>query len=559
MPFPGLRARLLAASPLRHRTFRLFYIGSIGSALGYTMQATIAAWLMATLTPSAVMVSLVQTASTVPTLLFGLIAGTLADIVERRRIILLTHAVLLVASLALGVATLSGHIGPASLLALTFVVGLGFTFYLPTQQASINEIVARTELQRAIALGAAAFNVARAVGPALAGGIAAWLSTGSALLASGACFVVMIIAMRHVKTSKHAFPGVPERLVSGALSGMRFIRHSPAMRALIAHNLAFGVCASAFWALLPVIARDQLQLGAGGFGLLSAGFGTGAVVAALSIPSQLRLRSVNAVVAAGMLLWIASVVLIAMTELTTLAIVATIGAGMAWVCVFAVLSAGTQSTAPAWVRARAVAMNLVAVQASLALGSILWGVLASIAGTRSALVGSAVVMLLLHAMTRRIRIAMGSEADVTPGIQLPELTIAEPPMPEDGPVLIQVEYRIEPERRKAFVRAVKRAERIRRRNGAVSWRVFRDVAEDGRIVERFIIQSWAEYVRLRTRMTVADRRTLDAIEAFQQPDVPIRVSRLIGIGTEDGGSEPVEEASSDDSEGEGTSVESSRF
>jgi MFS family permease len=558
LPFPELRARLLAASPLRHRTFRLFYIGSIGSALGYTMQATIAAWLMATLTPSALMVSLVQTASTVPTLLFGLIAGTLADIVERRRIILVTHAVLLIATSVLGVTTLSSHIGPASLLALTFVVGLGFTFYLPTQQASINELVARTELQRAVALGAAAFNVARAAGPALAGGIAAWLTTGSALLASAACFLVMIIAMRHVKTSKHAFPGVPERLVSGALSGVRFMRHSPAMQALIIHNLAFGVCASAFWALLPVIARDQLQLGAGGFGLLSAGFGTGAVVAALSIPSQLRRRSLNAVVAAAMLLWIASVVLIAMTEFTTLAVVATIGAGMAWVCVFAPLSAGTQSTAPGWVRARAVAMNLVAVQASLALGSILWGVLASTAGTRSALVGSAVIMLLLHAMTRRIRIAIGSEADVTPGTQLPELTIAEPPMPEDGPVLIQVDYRIEPARRKAFVRAVKRAERIRRRNGAVSWRVFRDVAEDERIVERFIIQSWAEYVRLRTRMTVADRRTLDAIEAFQQRGVPIRVSRLIGIGTEDAESGPGEEANWDDSEGEGASVESSR-
>ena len=556
--FANLRTELLADSPLRHRTFRLFYFGSIGSALGYTMQATIAAWLMATLTPSALMVSLVQTASTMPTLLFGLMAGTLADIVDRRRIILVTQAGLLIATSVLGATTLAGHIGPTSLLTLTFLVGVGFTFYLPTQQASINELVSRADLHRAVALGAVAFNVARAAGPALAGGIAAWLSSGSALLASAACFVVMIVAMRHVKTSKRSIPGVPEGLVSGALSGMRFVRHSPAMRSLIVRNLTFGVCASAFWALLPVIARDQLRLGAGGFGLLSAGFGTGAIVGALSIPSQLRRQTLNAVVGAATLLWVASVVLIAITDFTALAVAGTVGTGMAWVCVFATLSAGTQSTAPGWVRARAVAMNLVSIQASIAVGSVVWGALASTVGTRFALIGSAAIMLLLHVTTRQVRVAMGSEADVTPGVQLPELTIGEPPMPEDGPVLIQIDYRIEPDRRAAFIRAVQRAERIRRRNGAVSWRIFRDVAEDGRIVERFIIQSWAEYVRLRTRMTVADRRTLDAIEAFQQQGVPIRVSRLIGLNPSDAGSEAPTPSHSDGSEDERPSVESSR-
>ena len=522
-------SELFASSPLRHRTFRLFYFGSIGAALGYTMQATVAAWLMATLTPSALMVALVQTASTVPALLFGLFAGTLADIVERRTIILVTQVLLLVATAALGVAALTGLAGPLTLLALTFLIGLGFTFYQPAQQASINELVARDELPRAVALGAVAFNVARAVGPALAGAIAAWMSSGSALLVSAACFVLMIVAIRRLTARERPLPGVPERLVSGALSGIRFARHSPAMRSLILRNLTFAICASVFWALLPVIARDQLDLGAGGFGLLSAGFGAGAVVGALSIPAQLRRRSLNGVVTTAVLLWIASIVLIAVAGFTAFAVVGTFGAGMAWVCVFASLSAGTQSTAPPWVRARAVAMSLVAVQASLALGSIFWGAWASTGGTRAALVASAVVMALLHAATWRIRVGMGTEADITPGVQLPELTIVEPPMPDDGPVLIQVDYRVDQDRRADFLRAVHGVEPIRRRNGAVSWRVFRDVAEEGRVVERFIIPSWAEYVRLRQRMTVADRHTLDALEAFQRPGVLIRVSRLIGI------------------------------
>src|SRR5206468_11234726 len=165
----------LESSPLRLAPFRRFYVASIATAIGYTMQATVAAWLMATLTPSALMVALVQTASTAPSLLFGLFAGALADIVDRRRLILVTQIGLLAATLLLGIATLAGVVGPGSLLLLTFVVGVGFTFYLPAQQASINELVPRVELPRAVALGAVAFNVARAIGPALAGAIAAWL------------------------------------------------------------------------------------------------------------------------------------------------------------------------------------------------------------------------------------------------------------------------------------------------------------------------------------------------------------------------------------------------
>jgi MFS family permease len=525
----SLYSGLLESSPLRRRVFRLFYFGSIGAALGYTIQATIAAWLMATLTPSTLMVAMVQTASTLPSLLFGLVAGALADIVERRRIILITQIVLVIATAVLGITALAGLIGPASLLALTFVVGTGFTFYLPAQQANINELVPPEELHRAVALGAVAFNAARALGPALAGAIVAWVNSGSAFLVSAACFTTMILAVRQLRAQKPALPGVPERLLAGVLSGLRFVRHSPGMRSLVLRNFSFGVCASAFWALLPVIARDQLGLGAGGFGLLSAAFGLGAIVGALSIPAQLLRRSLNSVVISGTLLWTLAILLIAATDQTAVAVGGTFGAGMAWVCVFASLTAGTQSTAPAWVRARAVGTSLVAVQASLAIGSVFWGALASATGIRMALASSAAMMLVLYGLSYRVRVALGSEAEVTPGFQLPELAMAIEPMPEDGPVLIQVEYRIDHDQRDAFLQAIQAVEPTRRRNGAMSWRVFRDLGEEGSFIERFIIASWAEYVRLRNRATVADRKAHAALEQFQRPGVPIRVSRLIGV------------------------------
>jgi MFS family permease len=526
-------AQMFEASPLRQASFRRFYIGSMAVALGYTMQATVAAWLMATLTTSALMVALVQTASTAPSLLFGLLAGTLADIVNRRKIILATQFILLAATATLGVAALLGILGPAALLMGTFLIGAGFTLYLPAQQASINDLVTRADLPRAVGLGAVAFNLARAVGPALAGALAAWVGSGNALLASALFFVVMLVALRGWHGPNHAIPGVPETLLSGIRIGLRFARHSLPMRALILRNLCFCICASALWALLPVIARDQLGLGAGGFGLLSASFGIGAIIGALIVPPRLHRVPLNTVVSAGVVLWVLATLLIAATHTLAIALVGGCAAGAAWVTVLASLSAGTQSTAPAWVRARAVAMNLVAMQSSLALGSVLWGWLASSEGTRIALAVSAGTMLALLALSYRIRVRMGDEADVALGLQPPELAIAVEPLPNDGPVLIQVEYQVSPENREAFLSAMQMIEPTRRRNGASDWRVFRDLGEDGRFVERFIITSWAEYVRLRARMTVADRQIHERVGQFQQPGVEIRISRLIGATSRD--------------------------
>jgi MFS family permease len=520
---------LLRSSPLRHDRFRLFYIGSVGTALGYTMQATVAAWLMATLTPSALMVALVQTASTAPSLLFGLVAGTLADIVDRRRVVLSTQILLLTSTLILGAATLANVIGPISLLLLTFLVGIGFTFYMPAQQALVNDLVPRTELPRAVALSAVAFNLARAVGPALAGAIAAWLGSGSALLASALFFVWMIFALRGWPKPVRTIPGVPETLLAGVRSGLRYLQHSPPLRAFVIRNLSFSLCASALWALLPLIARDQLQLGAGGFGVLVGFFGAGAVVGALWIPRHLQKVSLNTVVTGGFLLWAVAAVVVAFAPLVIIAIVGSSAAGAAWVSVFASLSAGTQTSAPGWIRARAVATNLVATQASLAVGSVVWGALASAAGTRVALSVSAAVMILLFVLSRRVRVELGNEADVTMGVQPPELSIAVEPMPDDGPVLIQIEYRVDPANRKAFLRAIRAIEAIRRRNGASSWRVYRDLEDEERLVERFVLTSWAEYTRQRLRMTVTDRELQDRVTRLNRPGVPIRVSRLIGV------------------------------
>ena len=524
---------MLRSSPLRHRRFRVFYLGSVGTALGYTMQATIAAWLMATLTPSALMVALVQTAAATPSLLLGLAAGTLADIVDRRRVLLAAQILLLGATVVLGLAAVAGLVGPATLLGLTFLVGIGFTFYMPTQQAMINDLVPHAELPPAALLGAAAFNVSRAVGPALAGAMAAWMGSGYALLVSAPLFVGMIAALRGLRRATTASLGIPETVVSGVTSGLRYARHSPPLRALLLRVVSFSVCASALFALLPVVARDQLGMGAGGFGVLSGCFGAGAVGAAFVIPRRLQRTSLHAVVNSGFLLWAAATALIASTSFVVVAMAGALAAGAAWVSVLASLSAGTQSSVPSWVRARTLAMNLVAFQASMALGSAIWGWLVALAGLRVTLALSAIAILLLLALNQRVRVALGHESALKTGVQLPELAVVGEPLPDDGPVLIQMEYRVDPENRAAFLQAIQDVEPARRRNGASTWRIFRDIEDDSRFVERFVVASWAEYVRLRARLTMADQELQARVMRLQRPGVPLRISRLIGVQLED--------------------------
>src|SRR5262245_35908211 len=497
------------------------------------MLTTTAAWLMATLTPSALMVALVQTASSGPALLFGLAAGALAELVDRRRIVLATHIVLVAVAATLGVAELFGYIGPAALLAGTFAIGAAFAFYLPAQGAMVNDLVARSEIPRAVSLGAVAFNVARALGPALAGAIAAAASSGSALLVAAVFFGAMIFAVYPMASLRRPIPGVPETLFSGIQSGLRYARHSAPLRALITRNLSFSICASALWALMPLVARDLLSLGAGGYGTLLAAFGIGAITGALAIPRQMSSRSLNSIVTSGVILWAVAATLVALTSMLPLAVLGTFAAGASWVTVLSSLSAGTQSAAPAWVRARAVATNLVTNQASLALGSVLWGFVATHAGTRIALGASVVVMVALLALNRGVRVAIAPEEDVTPGAKLPDLALAVVPAPEDGPVLIQIEYMIAPEHYAEFLKAVHAVEPIRRRNGAGRWRVYRDVEREGRFIERFVIESWGEYTRLRTRATKTDRRAQEHVEAFQREGSPVRVSRYIGVGRDD--------------------------
>ncbi len=188
-------------------------------------------------------------------------------------------------------------------------------------------------------------------------------------------------------------------------------------------------------------------------------------------------------------------------------------------------------------------MNFMTMQGGLALGSGVWGSVATAADTRVALAIAAAVLALMIVATRRVQVTMGEEAAVTTGVKLSDLVVAAEPQPDDGPILIQIEYHIAAENRSHFMRAIYLLEPVRRRNGASSWRVYRDLGEDGRFVERFLIESWAEYTRLRGRLTLTDQQFDADVKRLQQPDTPIRVSRLIATEPLDAEQEEIGAAS----------------
>jgi len=516
-------------SPLRHSAYRLFYVGCVCTALGYTMQGTLAAWLMATMSDSAVMVALVQTATAGPILVFRLLAGSLADNMDRRRVLLATQTVMVLAVIALSAIEFAHRLTPVTLLFFTILVGAGFAFYLPAQLASVQGMVTREEFPTASALNAVAFNAARAVGPAVAGGLAAWLSAGSALLASAVFFSVMLPIVHRWQPESQKSPGPAEGLLTGVRAGLRFARHSVALRAVTIRNVSFSLCASAFWALLPLIAKEQLKIGASGFGLLFAAFGTGAIIGAWLSPRIMRSSSLNAATTWGAVTWSIAVGVIAVVHSAGIVVACAALAGAAWVTVLSSLATGTQSTAPTWMRARAVSIYLVGTQAGLAIGSALWGAVASIVGIEWALLGSSSTLMVAYGLVRRQRVELGTEADVTTHQAVETFAVTVKPAPDDGPVLIQFQYQIERAHQATFLAAMEAVGPARRRSGASNWGLFRDLSDGERFVERYVIESWADYLRQRERMTQSDKKLLEAAAQLQKNDVPIQVSRLIGV------------------------------
>ncbi len=497
------------------------------SNIGTWMQNVGAAWLMATLAPSALLVALVQTATNLPVFLLGIPAGAVADIVDRRKLLIVTQGWMLAAAAALGILTLAGATGPWTLLWLTFALGLGSTMNGPAWQAILPELVPKKELPAAIALNSMGFNLARSIGPALGGLVVAAVGAGAAFLLNALSFVGVMIVLYLWRREPEHVSSSPESVGTAIWAGMRYIRFAPPMHAVLFRSGSFVISASALWSILPLVAKVELHRDSSGFGVLLGCLGVGSILGALMIGRLRHLFSFNWIATASVALFgLANVALAYLTNFSAVALVL-LAAGVAWMAVNSTLNTAAQTSLPAWVRARGLGVYLLVFQGAMAIGSVIWGEVATRLGLRTTLLIAGITLLAAAAATSRLRLTGPRDVDTTPSGHWPEPPLLVERHPEHGPVLVTVEYLIDPTRGAEFTHVMQAVRRIRRRDGAVRWSLFEDASTPGRYLETFVVESWAEHLRQHARATVADREVQTKAWEFHQSDSRPKVTHWI--------------------------------
>ena len=501
-------------SPLRNTLFRGVWIATIVSNIGTWMQDVGAGWLMTSLSSSPSMVALVEAADSIPVMLLAMPAGALADIIDRRRLLIFVQFYLMATAAALAVFTLLDVTTPWMLLGITFALGVGAALAMPAWAAIVPDLVRSDELPAAIALNSIGINVARAIGPAIAGLLVAavgpWL-----VFALNAVSYIGILAVLLRWKHEHRKSALPAERFFGAIrTGMRFVTHARPLQIVLIRGIAFFVFASATWSLFPILVRRELGRGPEIYGLLLTCIGIGAVSGAMLLPRVRAKTSPDALVAGASALFALAALALAHVQNIGLLALAMLATGVAWIAILSALQISAQMTLPPWVRARGLAAFVVVFMGGMALGSILWGQVASQIGIPRALTAAAAGMLIAIALTWRYKLGRHQVRDFTPSMDWPAPLVAENPEPDSGPVMVTIEYRVESGKRAEFVAAMQAVREMRRRNGAFFWELFHDSADTGRYLETFMDESWLEHLRQHERASVADREIQRRANAF---------------------------------------------
>ena len=529
-----------ALVPLQKPVYRGLWLAWLAANLTMWMNDVAAAWLMTSLTTSPVMVALVQTASTLPVFLLGLPSGALADILDRRRYFAATQLWVALNALVLAGLSLAGQLTAPVLLALTFSNGVGLAMRWPVFSAIVPQIVSKAELPAALALNGISMNLSRVVGPVLAGALLAAISPAAvfvlnAVLALGA-FALILRWKSEPRTS--ALPG--ERFVGAMRVGLNYTMQSPRLKVVMLRIFLFFLQTTALMSLLPLVARGLHGGGAATFTLMLSCVGVGAIVAALYFPWLRSRFNRDQFVVVGTVMHAALTSLIVLVPELWLALPAMVVMGMAWISVANSLSVSAQVALPDWVRARGMSIYQMSLMGGAAAGSLLWGQVASMTDVRTAVLAAAATGLLLLLATRRLSVEGGADIDFTPasaGGLAPEP--AQAVNPEAGPVMVTVEYQIDPAQAAAFAEVMQRTRRARLRQGALSWGLFRDVAVPGRYVEYFVDENWLEHQRRLERFTAFDADLRGQRMAFHVGTAPPVLRRYVADETAEPTGPPV--------------------
>ena len=514
------------AAPLRYPVFRRIWLASLLSNLGLMIQSVGAAWAMTQMTASADKVALVQTALMLPIMLISMPAGAIADMYDRRVVSLVSLFIALSGATALTVLTRMGMVTPEILLAFCFIVGSGMALFGPAWQSSVGEQVPQEILPSAVALNGISYNIARSFGPAIGGIVVATAGAVAAFAANAALYgpLLIVLFLWRRKTEPSRLPR--ERLNRAIVSGVRYIANSPSIRIVLARTLITGICGGSVSALMPLVARDLLHGGAQTYGIMLGAFGMGAVIGALNIAEVRKRLSGEASVRACALIMGVAIAVIAVSREPVLTAAALVIAGSVWMLAVALFNIGVQLSAPRWVAGRSLAAFQASIAGGIAIGSWVWGRLTDGVGVEMALLMSGAAMFVSPLFGLWLKMppigARDEESDMLaePEVRL-QLTA------RSGPLVVEIEYRVDQENARAFHGVMQDVQLSRQRNGAYGWSIARDIADPELWTERYHCPTWLDFLRQRNRSTQSERALHQRAVDFHLGPEPVRVRRML--------------------------------
>jgi predicted MFS family arabinose efflux permease len=514
-------------SPLRQITFSVIWIATILGNTGSFMRDVASSWLVTELGGGPAAVAMIQAAGTLPIFLLAIPAGVLSDILDRRKFLVVVQLCLAMLSGTLMLLSHGGLLTIPILIGVTFLGGICAALVGPTWQSIVPELVPPADLKNAVGLNSLGINIARSIGPAAGGVLLASIGAAFTYSADVASDLLVMAALLWWHRAARADNALPEQFLGAFRAGIRYTRASRELHRVLVRAGIFFLFVSCVWALLPLIARNVLHGGASFYGVLLGAVGVGAIGGAIVLPRvRQHLTPDHLLLAASVIAAVAMAVL-AIAPPQAVALIALLALGSAWITALTTLNGVAQGILPNWVRGRGLAVYLTVFNGAMAIGSLGWGALAQAIGvTQTLWVGAAAVVvaaLATYALTLPT-----TELDLTSSSQWPEPLLADPIPNDRGPVLIQVEYTIRRDDLKAFVAALVRLSDERRRDGAYAWGVTQDTAAPERIVEWFMVESWAEHLRQHHRLSHAGADIQREATRFHQGDTP-RVTHLLAI------------------------------
>jgi MFS family permease len=513
-------------APLRHSVFRRIWSAGLLSNLGLLIGGVGASWAMTQMTPSADKVALVQTAVLLPVMLIAMAAGAIADMHDRRVVGMVALAISLSGAIALTVLSWFNLMTPNILLALCFVIGTGMALFSPAWQSSVSEQVPAETLPAAVALNGISFNIARSFGPAI-GGIVVATAGSVAAFAANAVFYLPLLVVLFLWDRVSEPSRLPrERLNRAMISGVRYISNSPAIRIVLTRTVVTGMIGGSVSALMPLVARDLLHGNAQTYGTMLGAFGVGAVIGALNLTRIRKRMSGEAAVRACAALMACAAVTVALSNHPVLTAAALVVYGAVWMLAVTLFNIGVQLSAPRWVAGRSVAAFQASISGGIAIGSWGWGRLTDAAGVETALLISAALMFASPLLGRWLKMPpVDARTEAAELLADPEVRL--PLTGRSGPLVVEIEYRVDQENARAFHNVMQEVQLSRQRNGAYGWSIARDIADPELWTERYHCPTWLDFLRQRNRSTQSERALHQRARDFHLGPDPVRVRRML--------------------------------